>query len=85
MKEVPHGQTQWASAKVGEGPRGHSPRTFTEVGEAGRPGRPRTNNYLACYMWGHFFRECPRLDAGTKDLLTKAILERCEERRKTAD
>jgi len=33
-------------------------------------------------MRGHFFRECPRLDAWTKALLTKAFLERCEERRK---
>jgi len=36
-------------------------------------------------MQGHFFRECPRLDAGTKALLTKASLKRCEERRKTAE
>jgi len=33
-------------------------------------------------MRGHLFRECPRLDAGTKALLTKVFLERCEERRK---
>jgi len=33
-------------------------------------------------MRRHFFRESPRLDAGTKALLTKALLERCEERRK---
>jgi len=32
-------------------------------------------------MRGHFFRECPSLDAGTKALLTKAFLKRCEERR----
>jgi len=33
-------------------------------------------------MRGHFFRERLRLDAGTKALLTKAFLERFEERRK---
>jgi len=33
-------------------------------------------------MRGHFFRECPRLDAGTKAPLTKPFLERCEERSK---
>jgi len=81
VKEVPHGQTQWASTKVGEGPRGPSPRTSTKVEKAGCLGRPRTNNCLACHMQGHFIRECPRLDAGTKALLTKAFLEWCEERR----
>jgi len=84
VKEVPHGQTQWASAKVGEEPRGPSPRTSTKVKEAGRPGRPWTNNYLPCNMRGHYFRECPRLNAGTKALLIKASVERCEERCKTA-
>jgi len=82
VKQVPQGQAQWASAKVGEGPRGPSSRTSPKGGEAGRPGRPRTNDCLACNMRGHFFRECPRLDAGTKALLTKAFLERCEERRR---
>jgi len=33
-------------------------------------------------MWGHIFRKSPRLDARTKALLSKAFLERCEERRK---
>ena len=36
-------------------------------------------------MRGLFFTECPRLDAGTKALLTKACLERCEERRKAEE
>jgi len=94
VKEVPHGQTEWAPAKVGEGPRGPYPRTSTKAGrappglprgDAGRSGRPRTNNCLACDMRGHLFRQCPRLDAGTKALLTKAVLERCEERRKTEE
>jgi len=85
VKEVPHGQTQWGSAKVGEGPRGPSPRNSTKVGEAGRPGRPRTNNCLACNMRGHSFRKCPRLDAGTKALFTKAFQERCEEHRKAEE
>jgi len=89
--EVPPGQIRWAPAKVGEVPSGPSPRNPAQVGKAppgppkedtGRPGRPRTNNCLACNMRGHFFRECPRLDAGTKALLTKAFPERCEERRK---
>ena len=35
-------------------------------------------------MRGHFFSECPRLDAMTKALLTKDFLERCQQRRKTA-
>jgi len=30
-------------------------------------------------MRGHFFRECPRLDAATKALLDKAYEERMEE------
>jgi len=91
VREVPPGQTRWAATKAGEVPSGPSPRTSTKVGEAppgppredtGRPGRTRTNNCLACNRRGHFFRECPRLDAGTKALLSKAFLERCEERRK---
>jgi len=94
VNEVSHGQTPWAPAKVGEGPRGPSPRTSTKAGkaprgpprgDAGRSGRPRTSNCLACNMRGHFFRECPRLDAGTKALFTKAFLEPCEERRKTEE
>jgi len=31
-------------------------------------------------MRGHFFRECPRLDAATKDLLNKTDEERMEQR-----
>ena len=33
-------------------------------------------------MRGHLLRECSRLDAGTKSLLTKAFLKRCKERLK---
>ena len=46
--------------KVGKVPSGPSPR-----GE-GRFGQPRNYNFLACNMRGHFFRECPRLDAATR-------------------
>jgi len=31
-------------------------------------------------MGGHFFRECPRLDAATKALLSKAYKKRMAER-----
>ena len=53
-------------AKVGEVPSGPSPRC------KGRFGQPRNYNFLACNMRGHFFRECPRLDAATKASLNKA-------------
>jgi len=46
----------------------------------GRFGQPRSHDCLACYMRGHFFRECPRLDAATKALLNKAQEERMAER-----
>jgi len=59
-----------APTKVGEVPAGPSPRI------RGRFGQPRNYNCLACNMRGHFFRECPRLDAATKALLNKAYEER---------
>jgi len=91
VREVPPCQTRWAPAELGEVPPVPSPRNPTMVGEAppgpprddtGRPGRPRTNDCLSSNMRRNFFRECPHLDAGTKALVTKAALERCEERRK---
>jgi len=60
--------------KVGEVPAGPSPRG------KGRFGQPRNYNCLACNTRGHFFRECPRLDAATKALLNKAYEERIAER-----
>jgi len=48
-------------------------------GRKGRFGQPRNYNCLACNMRGHFFRECPRLDAETKGLLNKAYEERMAE------
>ena len=83
--EATPGPSRWVPAKVRVVPPGPSLRTPSKEGEArpgpprqdkGRPGRPRLNNCLACNMRRHFFRECPRLDAGTKALLTKAFLER---------
>jgi len=59
--------------KVGEVPPGLSPKG------KGRFGQPRNCNCLACNMRGHFFRECPRLDAATNDLLKKAYEERIAE------
>jgi len=63
-----------APTKVGEVPAGPSPRG------KGRFGQPRSYNCLACNMRGHFFRECPRLDAATKALLNMAYEERMAER-----
>ena len=60
--------------KVGEVPSGPSPRG------KGCFGRPRTYNCLECNMRGHFFHECPRLDAVTKILLNKADRERMADR-----
>jgi len=60
--------------KVGEVPSGPSPSG------KGRFRQPRNYNFLACNMRGHFFRECPRLDAATKALLDKAFSERMVER-----
>jgi len=64
------------SSKVGEVPPGPSRE------EKGRQGRPRSYPCLACNKLGHFVRECPRLDAGTRALLTQAYKERAEERSK---
>ena len=65
--------TVTAPTQVGEVPSGPSP-----LGK-GRFGQPRNYNCLACNMRGHFFRDSPRLDAATKDLLDKAYEERMEE------
>jgi len=63
-----------APTKVGEVPACPSSRG------KGRFGQPRNYNCLACNMRGHFFRECPRLDAATKALLNKAYEELMAER-----
>jgi len=63
-----------APIKVGEVPPGPSPRGN------GRFWKGRKYNCLACNMRGHFFRECPRLDAATKALVNKAYEERMAER-----
>jgi len=59
-----------APTKVGEVPSGPFRRG------RGCSGQPRKYNCLACNMRGHFFRECPRLDAATEALLNKAYDER---------
>jgi len=60
--------------KVEEVPAGPYPR--------GKERLEQSRNYicLACNMRGHFFRECPRLDAATKAHLSKAYEERMAER-----
>jgi len=63
-----------APTKVGEVPSGPSPMA------TGRLGQPRNYNCLACNMRGHFFRECPHLDAATKALPNKAYKKRMAER-----
>ena len=60
--------------KVGEVPPGLSPRGYSRFGQ------PRNYDCLACNMRGHFFRECPRPDAATRALLSKAYEERKSER-----
>jgi len=55
-----------APTKVERVPSGPFPRG------KGRFGQPRNYSCLACNMQGHFFRECPRLDAETEALLNKA-------------
>jgi len=67
-----------APYRVGEVPSGPSPRG------KGRFGQPRNYNCLACNKRGHFFRECPRLDAATKALLNKAY-EKCMAERPQED
>jgi len=62
-----------APTKVGEVPSGPSPMGI------GRFGQHKNYNCLACNLRGHFFGECPRLDAATKALLNKANEKRMAE------
>ena len=67
-----------APTKVGEVPTGPYPRG------KGRFGQPRNYNCLACNVRGHFFRECPRLEAATKGLLS-TVYEMCMAERPQED